>query len=161
VKNQFARFMDKVVVNPTGCWLWTGACNSCGYGSIRIENKDHKAHRLAYELFVGPIEDIRGTDCRGTCVIHSCDTPLCVNPAHLRLGTHKENMEDKAIRGRVVNHPLLGEEHQNSKLTVQKVREIRRLAAHGQSAVMIAPSMGVHYATVGDVIRRRTWIHTQ
>jgi hypothetical protein len=93
------RFMDKVYCDPnSGCWIWEGYEDSCGYGLffsplLYGKNRPGRANRGAYMLFKGHIPD-------GLCVLHSCDARLCVNPDHLRLGTHAENMQDMALRGR-------------------------------------------------------------
>jgi HNH endonuclease/Helix-turn-helix domain len=155
------RFLAKCVPEPnSGCWLWIGATNNAGYGHLTVGNRTVKAHRRAYELFRGPIPvKLEGEDVRGVCIIHSCDTPLCVNPDHLRIGTHKHNMQDKRERNRFVCNPLLGENHQNSKLTARKVRLARRLHVDGCSYVEIARRFGVHRATIRDAIVGMTWSH--
>jgi hypothetical protein len=95
------RFWSKVVWRDDGCWEWTGmrikssraTRNGSGYGYLWLEGKMVRAHRLAYELFVGPIPD-------GALVLHSCDRPWCVNPEHLRVGTHSDNARDCVERQR-------------------------------------------------------------
>jgi hypothetical protein len=77
----------------TGCWLWTAAHDRDGYGSIYVDGKKEQAHRVAYALFVGPVPE-------GDWVLHRCDTPACVNPDHLYLGTNKQNVADRENRGR-------------------------------------------------------------
>jgi hypothetical protein len=82
------RFWQKVSPEPnSGCWLWTGADNGEGYGTISVPGKrGHKAHRFAYELFVGPIPD-------GLQIDHLCRVRCCVNPAHLEAVTQKVNVQ--------------------------------------------------------------------
>lgn len=75
------------------CWLWTGTRNGAGYGIIKHFDKRVRAHRASYEAFVGPIPE-------GLFVLHSCDTPPCVNPAHLSPGTKGDNARDMASKGR-------------------------------------------------------------
>lgn len=79
----------------SGCWLWTGAVSRgrANYGSLGYHGKSERAHRVSYKEFVGTIP-------AGLHVLHACDTPLCINPRHLFLGTHKENMQDKIKKGR-------------------------------------------------------------
>lgn len=80
-----------------GCWPWTGALDADGYGTIgeTKTGRTLRAPRVAYELTVGPIP-------AGLEILHSCDNRPCVNPAHLRVGTHAENMAEISLRGR---HP--------------------------------------------------------
>lgn len=85
----------------TGCWLWNGHTrgrNRFKYGLVDVCGKRYGAHRLSYILHKGPIPE--GGDFRGMCICHTCDNPLCVNPDHLFLGTHQENMTDKTVKGR-------------------------------------------------------------
>lgn len=86
------RFESKVRVAP-GCWLWTGASGGGGYGHIRVDGEVRGAHRVSYELYIGSIPS-------GMHVMHRCDNPLCVNPQHLQLGTHQDNMADMYAKGR-------------------------------------------------------------
>ena len=75
------------------CWLWTRGVTAAGYGRFMLGGYDLYAHRAAYEAYVGPIPE-------GQLILHSCDTPACVNPAHLRPGTQQDNMRDRDLRGR-------------------------------------------------------------
>ena len=153
------RFMDKVHKHESGCWHWTGHITTSGYGAILVNGKKTKAHRVSYELFVGPIVDVEGADYRGTCVIHKCDNPLCVNPDHLLLGSHKTNMEDKAQKCRVVSHPRIGDQHQNAKLRSSDIPKIRSLRESGFSFNKIAKQFGVNPVTIFSVIKGATWSH--
>lgn len=85
---------------PSGCWFWAGSFDRNGYGNARWLGKSISAHRLIYLLVHGEIPE-------GLDVMHSCDMRSCVNPAHLILGTRKQNMEDAAKKGRCTSKPRL------------------------------------------------------
>lgn len=95
---RFERFVER---DPnSGCWLWTGKLDHRGYGQFWLgprKTSEH-AHRASWKLHVGPIPPGHGY--HGTCVCHWCDTPACVNPAHLFLGTVTDNNRDTLIKGR-------------------------------------------------------------
>jgi len=139
------RFLDKCVPEPnTGCWLWTaGDDGSCGYGRIHVGSRDVGAHRVSYLIFVGPIPD-------DMCVCHRCDTPACVNPEHLFLGSRAENMADMATKKRSSRGPR----HHRAMLTPEQVHEIR---ASTDTQWTLARRYGVGQTTISAVIRRRTW----
>lgn len=88
------RLLNKIEINDaTDCWIWQGGKNNIGYGMIRHDDKMRTTHRVSYEVHKGNIP-------KGMCVLHSCDNPLCCNPNHLRLGTHKDNTQDMIRKGR-------------------------------------------------------------
>lgn len=93
-----ARFWAKVAKSPDadGCWLWIASTSHNGYGFFKFHNRQLKAHRFIYEWTIGVIPE-------GLHVLHRCDTPACVNPAHLFLGTHRDNMRDMHEKGRAAS----------------------------------------------------------
>ena len=89
------RLLDKIIINEvTDCWEFQGGKNNIGYGMIRDEKRMRTAHRVSYE------EHNNIKIPAGMCVCHTCDNPVCVNPAHLWLGTHKQNTKDMLSKGR-------------------------------------------------------------
>lgn len=133
-----------------GCWLWGRAVSSNGYGFMWVSERRRyqNTHRASYEAFVGPIA-------RGLQVLHRCDVRLCVNPAHLFLGTQKDNIADMIAKGRD-NRPR-GERAGTAKLTAEKVRAIRKIT--GKTSRQIAVEFGVGKSTINAVRDRTAWKH--
>ena len=158
-----ARFLAKVqkqdeVTSPhvgSPCWLWTGCTHSWGYGQLGVKIGGRwravYAHRLAHEHWIGPLS--------GLHVCHRCDTPACVNPKHLFLGTARDNARDRCRKGR--GRAARGGRHSNAKLSADKVREIRRLRNEGDTLVAIARRFGVTQQCISSVIHRETWAHVE
>ena len=148
-----ARFWDKVNIpaDPWDCWLWTACINSHGYGQFGLNGKVHRAHRVSYTLCNADIPD-------GLFVRHTCHNPLCVNPAHLIVGTQQDNMDDKVRAGRQAKQK--GEAHGRSKLTDSDVREIRDLAGWFTQRE-IGDMYGVKNPQISDIILRKKWKHIE
>lgn len=138
-----------VPVSESGCWLWLNNWNHAGYGLGKVGGRCFRAHRLSWELHRGPIP-------AGLHVCHRCDTPACVNPEHLFLGTHDDNMRDRDEKGRNVNH--CGTLHGNAKLSDDDVRAIR---LDGRNQRDIARAYGVSQSQIWCIKRRRTWRHVE
>lgn len=142
------QYWSKVNKTTSECWEWTGTKNRDGYGQFgRGVFLPKLAHRAAWVLTYGPIPE-------GMCVLHRCDNPGCVNPSHLWLGTHADNVADrhKKCRTRV----LRGEEQWMSKLTEDRVREI---IASDNRGVDLARRFGVSQATISMIRTKRRWRH--
>lgn len=142
---------------PDGqCWEWTRVCNQYGYGQLRISGRMVYAHRLAYELGVCPIPD-------GMHVLHQCDNPRCINPAHLSIGTRSQNMKECSQRGRsrIPNPAKLGEQNGSAKLRDVDVRSIRRLLSGGWTQLAIAERFGVSQQTIANIKRGKVWGHVK
>lgn len=137
-------------VDRTGdCWLWRGRIARGGYGHFDFEHRAQYAHRLAYRFAIGGIAD-------GLDILHSCDNPACVNPAHLRAGTHTENMHDMETRGRA--RKLRGNDHPRAKLTANQAQDIRtRYGAGGVMLREIAADYGVHLSLISLIVRNKIW----
>lgn len=151
------RFRKWYQVAPNGCWMWIGSVilggkrsSSFAYGQWRNGKGEHElAHRAAYRMFVGPIPV-------GLGVLHRCDIPRCVNPAHLFVGTHRDNMADMWSKGRATPGVSRGESHGMSKLTEEVIREIRSSKENGPE---IAKRLGISTTNVYDIRNRRLWKH--
>jgi hypothetical protein len=148
------RFWRKVAkVAPDECWQWIGAKNPHGYGHIGSGGRGEGhllAHRVSWQIANGqPIPD-------GMLVMHSCDNPACVNPAHLSLGTYADNVADMDVKGRRVRLAPMGEDHHQSVLTVELVRYIRASSKGNQE---LATEIGVTRATVRKARLGISWGH--
>lgn len=143
-----------VAYEPDGCWLWQGALSNLGYGSIKIDGRGHGVHRLAYWL---ANDEMPEPEC-----MHLCDVRNCVNPAHLRAGTHAENMADMVSKGRAIGFPNPGERNGRAKLTDDDVREMRlHYAAGGVSYAQLARKYGVSVSAAQFAITKKTWAHLE
>jgi hypothetical protein len=153
VETRFWRFVKKT----NTCWLWTGATTAFGYGLINAggrAGKTTRAHRISYTLHVGPIP-------AGLCVLHRCDTPACVNPAHLFLGTYDDNNKDMKAKGRCdrLKRPK-GEQHGCSVLTETEVRGLRALHATGLFTYKeLGTRFGVSLQSAWRIAHYRNWKH--
>lgn len=133
-------FDAKYIPEPnSGCWLWLGAVNSRGRGSVGVPGKRQtiSAHRLAFLLFRGPVPD-------GLHVLHACDTPLCVNPDHLFLGTHQDNMDDCLTKGRKAK----GFRNPRTKLSSEQIAAI---IADPRPQQEIADDYSIHNSYVSQL----------
>lgn len=170
------RFWSKIDRTGQGCWLWQGTMLRQGYGCFKIAGKMYKAHRISYLYTKGPIPD-------GLVVCHSCDTPRCVRPDHLFLGTYKDNMQDAVRKGRMATgersgarlHPesltrgkahwshLYPERHRGelngrARLSREQVQEIRTRYATGTiSQFVLAAEYQVAQTTISAIVRKRNW----
>lgn len=140
----------KYVQKTSDCWLWTGGLYKKGYGQFWDGERMVRAHRFAYELFVGPIGDV--------LVLHECDTPGCVNPEHLFLGTHEDNMRDMVQKGRAPQNQ--GERNGMAKLTRRQAWTARYAhLKYGISQAQIAKRYGVTPAAISLLVRGVNWQH--
>lgn len=142
-----SRFENLIIPEPnTGCWLWN-CCGPYGYGQFTIKpGNSTRAHRASWSLYRGEIPE-------GAFVLHKCDIRCCVNPDHLFLGTHTENMDDMVSKHR----QAAGEKHGCAKLTSSQVLEIRSRYKRG-NGVALAKEFGVSSSTVHLLVKGKTWL---
>jgi hypothetical protein len=126
---------------PDACWPWLGAKTPLGYG--RWSDSGY-AHRITLSLASGAT---------GRVAMHTCDSPSCVNPAHLRWGSHRENSQDMVDKARSTR----GEKHGLAKLTEAQVSQIRAAYDAGERKPAIAKRFGISTGTVYNIGRRETW----
>ena len=138
------------------CWLWAGCVvpkpdGSPGYPYVWWNGKPCRAHRVAYELSTGLSAPRRGSS---MCVMHRCDRPTCINPAHLRLGTKRDNSVDMALKGRAgVGQP--------QKLTEDRVKAIICALAAGCPQRPLAETFGVTTDTISRIANGKSWQHVE
>lgn len=141
------RFWRKVArLGPDECWVYSKA--SAVHAKFWNGTALVKAHRFSWELHNGPIP-------AGLSVCHRCDNPPCVNPAHLFLGTHAENMADRNAKGRQAR----GDRSPVSKLTTDDVREIKRAIANRENQTALARRFGVSHVQISHIRHGKTWAH--
>lgn len=165
MQSMLDRFWAKVQKTPK-CWNWIGA-NDGRYGQFYVFGFTVKAHRFAYENFVGPIQP-------GFRVLHDCDNGLCVRPDHLFQGTQSDNLLDAVAKGRHRSGRSFGRSNGThtkpesvrrgaaanaAKLTEDQVKEIRRLHQDGLNYERLSERFGVRPGTISQIIRRKAWTH--
>lgn len=134
-----------------GCWDWTGATNSTGYGNLTFQGKAATAHRVAAFL-TGLVGDIAAPKDRKATgfILHSCDNRLCCNPTHMRVGTYAENQIEAYARRRRTAYR--GAAHSNAKQTKESIMLIRDMHAHGVSQEAIARLLQVSQSGISKIL---------
>ncbi len=148
-----AWFWAQILPSPSGCWEWTGGRNDKGYGTVRWDDKNRLAHRIAYTLAIGPIPD-------GLGVCHTCDNPPCCRPDHLFPGTQLDNIRDAKAKGRLNSRGFgAGEASPHSRLTDADVASIRVLAPT-MTRVELGRRFGVTPQNISRIVTGKGWRHT-
>jgi len=162
------RFLCGFDKRKDGCWIWKRGRYNDGYGQLharRIGQKrlGFRAHRFSWELYRGSIPS-------GMCILHKCDTPLCVNPDHLFIGTPQDNTDDMVLKGRGARgfrsgrytkpeSTPKGGKHYASILTERDVRQIFSGVKSGTPQIVFARKFGVLKTTISAIIHGRNWNH--
>lgn len=156
-----ARFEKYAAKDSSGCVLWTGSLTKTGYGKFGLNGGWVLAHRAAWELEHGPIPT--GDGYHGVCVLHRCDTPACVNPKHLFLGTHQDNMADRDRKGRggQPGKKTKGEKNGMALLTEPQVLSILRRHKQGASQRSLAREFEVSPSLIHLIVHRKRWAHLE
>ena len=144
IKRDFWDYVRKT----RGCWYWTGARASNGYGNVRRNGRNTTAHRFAYEEQHGPVPE-------GQELLHWCDNKLCVrvHPDHVQPGTHMANVRDCVSKGRHAN----GERHGNAKLSEADVERVREAYLSGTRQRDLAAVWGVNQSAISKIVSGKLW----
>lgn len=148
---RFQKYVDTTPgQGPKGtCWQWTGSTKPTGHGQFSLNGRPVGAHQTAFFLKHGRLSPVTR---------HACDNPPCVRPAHLRGGTHQDNVNDRQRRGRTRTGHLYGEQHPNHRLTLAEVRSIKEQLARGTTIVALGKQFGVDHTTISRIKCGRTWV---
>jgi hypothetical protein len=134
------KLFAKSIPEPnSGCRLWEACTDTTGYGLVRHNGKQRATHRLSWLVHRGAIP-------KGLDVLHKCDVRQCINPDHLFLGTHTDNMRDMTAKGR----------HGMTTLTEDDVRAIRAASGTQQA---LADRYNVSQSIISDIKIRKSWKH--
>lgn len=140
------RLEEASVPEPnSGCWLWLMGVDGGGYGTIKVQGRMKKAHRLSYMVYRDMIP-------KGMKVLHRCDIPSCINPDHLFLGTQADNVRDMFAKGRQCNSR--GERNGNSKLTAEDAAAIRQST---ERCVVLGARYGISATMVSNIRTGKHW----
>lgn len=142
------RFNAKTKLNDFGCLVWTGAKNSTGYGTFRVNGKTVLAHRYNYYM-------IKKEDISGKLLCHKCDNRACVNVDHLFLGTYKDNIQDCITKNRR-NTPN-GESHHKARLTKNDILTIRAAKKYRGYIRDLAIKFSVTQSNISHIIHGKLW----
>lgn len=147
------------VEKTDGCWIWKGATSHNGYGVLTMGGKQHKAHRIAYDLTHDvPLGEL--------FACHTCDNPRCVRPDHIFAGTTYDNMQDMIRKGRSKYHlggalkQRIGERNGRARLTEEQVLVIRQKHATGKYSISeLAREYNISNRQIGRVIEGESWAY--
>lgn len=148
-ENTTEDFWRYVIKTGNQCWGWSGSTDKDGYGRMRVGGVDRKAHRLSWEIHFGPVP-------QGKQVLHKCDTPPCTNPSCLFLGTHQDNMKDKATKGRSAKNSRAGQP--KCKINEDQAIDIRAMRTAGATLKEICAKYPmIAISTACSIARGARW----
>ncbi len=139
-------------VQESGCHVFTGSKDECGYGRINRDGKLVRLHRAVWERDNGTIPN-------GMVVCHTCDNPACINSTHLFTGTQVDNIKDMDKKGR--RRTLIGSQQSQAKLSEEEIPKIKQRHGAGFSIAFISRMYGVSEGAIRAVVKGRTWRHVQ
>ena len=141
--------------SETSCWEFVGGHTRKGYGKLWHNGGMKTAHRVAYEILVGPVPEAK-------FVLHRCDNPSCLNPDHLFIGTHQDNMADMRMKGRGASERRLrGSKSPQSKLNEECVLQIKLRLAKNEQCSVIAKDFNVDRTLISLIKRGKVWTHVR
>jgi hypothetical protein len=147
ISQKLARKFWRLVDKSGDCWEWQSYKTWFGHGRFMVNGHCRAAHRVSYTIMIGPIP-------KGKVLLHLCDNPGCVNPAHLRVGTQGENIRDAAGKGRLRNR--------GKKLNPPQVRKIRNLYRKGvYNQTELAKIFDLTVNSVCNIVNRKTWANVR
>lgn len=158
------RFWDKVYKNKdTSCWEWTAYKNKWGYGEFEFKGRKVRVHRL--------IMSSQGYKIEGLIIRHTCDNPKCINPFHLLMGSHADNIRDRDQRKRGRWFGMKGSKHPQAKHKEDEIREIRKkhllLPRYESGKIQngklreLAQSLNLPYGTLRNIVDNYQWKHVK
>lgn len=146
-ESDYSRFLEKVHFEPmSGCWLWNGSYATSGYGAFAINGKNYRAHRVSYQHHQGDFS-------ADLVVCHSCDNKACVNPDHLWLGTHLDNVMDRVRKNRSARQR--GALSGNAKLTQEQADYIRQSTERGCD---LAEKFNISRTNISRIRLNKAWM---
>ncbi len=147
----YIRFVKKTgEADERGCMKWTGSTNGNGYGTFYLGGGPRKAHRVAFRIY-------KGYWPRPMC-LHNCNNRLCVNPEHLREGTHLDNMTDMQVSGRTAR--TAGNKNGRTKISDERLPYLFHLRNSGLTYKEISQKVGISWQQVTNIILGRSRRHT-
>jgi len=152
------RIMRRIKLEPCrypemdDCWIWQGSTCRDQYGQIRFIKRGWRTHRLMHFITFGTMPD-------DMLCCHKCDTPRCVNPAHLFPGTDADNKADKKAKKRA--RCLCGEDNKLSRVTEDQVKDIRIARANGVRLIDLSSKFNVSVSTISKIARMTAWRHVE